>query len=273
MALRHHRYEELPQAAMQSNLELRLSLGLEIPEITVPVVSPWPVLRLPAARKLDLGRAIVSAVRDLAKFVGAVEVQRKAPPPDSLSRLEAIVAYSHLAWTGYDGDPAYLRFLQAAFPSYPVDVLSQWFQRHGPHALGLPLSAALRFERLQFRKEMWPTDVLLRASTRDDAAYKGGDPEQDGRWRVEKHSTAGLWLAGRMLSEGSWPVPPIFLCSGAMAPLAEGAQPGVPLLLEGHTRFSYLTELVHMGRAHSEHPVWVATVEPSDIVHSKAPST
>ncbi len=264
--LRFHRYEELPQHAMESMLSLRLALGLEIPEIAIPLPSPWPLRRLPAQRKEELGVAVVSAVRELSKVVGAVNALKKAVPADDLTRLARIVAYSHLAWEGYRDCDAYLHFLRDAFPAYPDDVLVQWLQRHGRHALGLPLSEALAFEHLKFRKSSWPLQAVLAASTRDDAHFKRMLPEEDGRYRVERLSADDHWLARQMLSTGTWPVAPIFLADGAMAPQAEGAQPGTPLLLEGHTRYEYLGELAQLKKANAEHEVWVACIDARHVI-------
>lgn len=259
-AIRFHRYTDLPQGPMESVIRLRLALGLKVPELEVSVPSPWPVSQLPRQRKIELGQQVISAVRDLAAAVEWKRLMKSEAVPFDVSRLDRSLAYSHLGWEGYGDCEPYLRFLQAAFPAFPEQVLAQWFQRHGRHGIN-NFCDFIRYERLRFETHTWSTEHIVEGTTASDTSYKDSSPESDGRLEVQRQAQYGDWLSTRMLEEGTWPVAPIFLADGGMAPRVTNAASGMPHLLEGHRRYSYLHQLRKLNTAQELHTVWVGYLD------------
>lgn len=249
----------LTDDSLEPVLTLIQSLGLVHRIYAVPVRLPVPVAALPDSRLRQIAEFAVTALVEIATQLGAAgprEILQGAIVAPTVARR---LRYRHLGWEGHRDSGEYLAFLQRAFPTYPLDVLQQWFQRHGSQAMELH-GQHVDLERLSFRQELWSTDQVAALSSRKLDWLEAGPNTFGGAWLYKPEAQRQRnWLVSEMAQSGTWPVAPIVLEDGALASNAPNAVPERPYLLEGHRRTALLLNLAASGKASERHPVWVAS--------------
>ncbi|WP_133718431.1 hypothetical protein [Methylocaldum gracile] len=151
---------------------------------------------------------------------------------------------------------AYAERMQRNFlPTWPTEVLVEWFYRHARH---LHDYAFLKFERFAFERQRWPTEKFPGREAFADPRFC--DDFRDVVWRAQQPYD---WLAKHMLAHGTWNTPIVLLATPARGIVAPGGwELRYPLhLLEGHRRLSFLTGLRELGKAAPEHDVWLVHLE------------
>jgi hypothetical protein len=150
----------------------------------------------------------------------------------------------------------YAERMQAGLLSnWPTEVLVEWFHHH---AGNIELYAPLKFERMQFRRETWPDERVPGREAFFDPTFC--DDPSDVLSRAHARND---WLANYMAEHGTWNIPIVLLESETSLSIREDLQTRTPLhLLEGHKRLSYLEGLRELGRAASEHVLWIVNLDP-----------
>lgn len=157
----------------------------------------------------------------------------------------------------------YLARVKPLLPSFPADVLLQWFHRHGVDAHGS--YDWLNYRALTFTQEIWSTDRVLKQVR----SWPDGDllDAFAKAFVVDPEIRAG-WLGSCMVDEGSWPVPPIVLRNPDGLCDPAGTCLGQPFhLLEGHRRVSYFRAMASdpQWTLAPDHSLWLVTVDPSQV--------
>lgn len=160
-------------------------------------------------------------------------------------------------WVSEDPHEYAARMQQTLLPAWPTEVLIHWFHRHARH---LHDYAFLRFERLSFARQRWPTDRFPGREAFADPGFC--DNFRDVEWRSQQPYD---WLAKYMLANGTWNTPILLLQTPKPGIVACGNwELRYPLhLLEGHRRLSFLTGLRELGKAAPEHDVWLVSCKES----------
>ena len=150
-----------------------------------------------------------------------------------------------------DALPYAKRMCSGPLANWPQEVLVEWLHRH---ANNMEDYAFLGFERLRFERVIWPTDCIPGAAAFRDERFCGNFQNVEERAAYSRHD----WLAHYMLREGTWNTPIVLLDSRTVADAARGAWLKKPFhLLEGHRRLAFLQGLRRLGKARSEHVIWL----------------
>lgn len=146
------------------------------------------------------------------------------------------------------------RMQDTVLPNWPSEILIEWFHRHAGH---ISQYAHLGFERFKFNREVWPLcKIPGRESFRDPRFCDDFNNIQT------RASNPNDWLAKYMQSHGTWNTPIVLLRVFGSTRGRKGVQLRRPLhLLEGHRRLAFLVGLRSLGRASSEHNVWVVNLD------------
>lgn len=141
-------------------------------------------------------------------------------------------------------------------PYWPKEVLVEWLHRHNT---GCDRYEHLGFENFRFCRAKWPVEKIP-----DRSAY--WDPKHcDNFQDIERRARKGYpedWLARYMLRNGTWNTPPVLLenLDGSIDFDAKEKIKAPYHLLEGHRRLAFLNGLKNIGKAGSEHDVWIVTL-------------
>jgi hypothetical protein len=150
-----------------------------------------------------------------------------------------------------DGSAFAARMRSGPLPRWPEEVLVEWLHRHADF---MENYAFLGFERFQFERVTWPSNRIPGAAAFRDEKFCNNFQNVEERAAYSKHD----WLAHYMLREGTWNTPIVLLDSGSVADGSPEAKLKTPFhLLEGHRRLAFLQGLKRLGKAKSEHAIWL----------------
>lgn len=138
-------------------------------------------------------------------------------------------------------------------PNWPKEVLVEWLHRH---ANCIHTYAFLKFETFFFSKELWLLNEIPGRSAFKDETFCDSFSNVE-----ERAQSPDDWLANYMLKKGTWNTPIVLLHNKTGQFVFPGGEPlKKPFhLLEGHRRLSFLNGLRKIGKARTEHQVWVVT--------------
>jgi len=150
----------------------------------------------------------------------------------------------------------YCARMKDPLPRFPLQVLEQWFYRHWPF---INTYAWLGFERLSFKKLTWSSIEVMRSGIRNNTSI-----QIDHRNFEEGVSNLNIdRIADFFVSNGTWPVPPIFLSNlGGKIARPDGWRLTIPFhLLEGSHRAGLFWSFFEKRALAVVHLVWVATLD------------
>lgn len=150
----------------------------------------------------------------------------------------------------------YCARMKDLLPRFPSQVLEQWFYRHW---LGINTYAWLGFERLSFEKLTWSSIEVIHSGIQNNESI-----QIDHRNFEAGVSNPNInRIADFFVSNGTWPVPPIFLSNlGGEIARPNGGRLTVPFhLLEGSHRAGLFWSFFERRTLVDEHLVWVATLD------------
>jgi hypothetical protein len=150
----------------------------------------------------------------------------------------------------------------ALLPNWPEGPLQDWLHRHYPDAVNH--YGWLRFDRMAFRKETWPSEQIygrVDSHIMRDIEGMGSNIYTFGERRRTR-------LMRYFLENGTWPVPVILLDNAADIADPWGKHYGQPYhLLEGHLRLGYFRNIYRMERPKLKevHDLWIVTIGAGDV--------
>jgi len=154
----------------------------------------------------------------------------------------------------------YCARMTGLLPRFPPQVLEQWFYEHWA---SIDHYAWLDFERLSFEKQTWSSIEVMRSGIRNNASIQVDHRHfEDGVRNPNIDRMADFFV-----SNGTWPVPPIFLSNlGGEIARPDGWRLTVPFhLLEGSHRAGLFWSFFERHALADEHLVWVATLDDNQV--------
>lgn len=149
----------------------------------------------------------------------------------------------------------YFQRVNQQFPNFPPDVVTQWLFNHFDSVM--QRYSWLNFPSLVFSRQTWKTeDILAKVTAWNERAVEN--------WKKALLTDKGFQdsrLGRFMISEGTWPVPPIIFNNTKGIKMPDRSEIAEWELIEGHHRLAYLRALAvsREWERRAEHPVWILT--------------
>lgn len=141
-------------------------------------------------------------------------------------------------------------------PNFPPEVVSQWLFHHFDSVMHR--YSWLDFHSLAFTLRTWSTgDILAKVTAWNETAVES--------WKkalLTNQSFQSSRLGRYMISEGTWPVPPIIFNNTTGIKMPDGSEIAEWELIEGHHRLAYLRALNISDEwdVSTEHTLWILTI-------------
>lgn len=151
----------------------------------------------------------------------------------------------------------YFQRVNQHLPNFPPEVVSQWLFHHFDSVMHR--YSWLDFHALVFSLQTWKAeDILAKVTAWNETAVEN--------WKKALLTDQGFQSSrlGRfMISEGTWPVPPIIFNNFTEIKMPDGSEIAEWELIEGHHRLAYLRALDVSDEwdVCAEHPLWILTTE------------
>lgn len=157
----------------------------------------------------------------------------------------------------YEEEDQYLSRVRPILPNFPEDVIIHWLYRHNPQVLRE--YSWTNFPSLRFRPEKWSTARIL-----DEVEHTnepGVEIERQKLLQNQRNYRKSYPLAAYMVSNGTWPVPPLVIDNDSGKAWPNGSQIARFQAIEGMHRLGFLRALnegaLGFATLRPDHALWL----------------
>ena len=157
----------------------------------------------------------------------------------------------------YEEEYQYLSRVRPLLPNFPEDAIIHWLYRHNPQVIRE--YRWTNFSSLSFRLEKWSTDRIL-----DEVEHTnepGVEIERQKLLQDQGKYRKSYLLAAYMVSNGTWPIPPLVIDNDRGAAWPNGSPIARFQAIEGMHRLGFLRALNEgapgFAAPHPDHALWL----------------